>query len=236
MTAQKRLFHLALSCAAATLSTSHAAGVSECFGTVAKGRLANGVQLPSEGANFQAYSKVGVHRGRTYVHAAVRDIVVDAYAGAAAATLGVRFMYGETGFATGGQFRPHRSHQAGLSVDFMVPVRDGAGKSQLLPTSAANQMGYAWEFDDTGRAGAYRIDFEAAAEHLYQLSLASRRHGIALKRVIFDPALTALLLKTRRGPDLAASIPFMKERPWIRHDEHYHVDFDIPCQPLANFK
>jgi penicillin-insensitive murein endopeptidase len=68
------------------------------------------------------------------------------------------------------------------------------------------------------------------------LSLASSRRGIPIKRVIFDPPLTALLLKIRRGADLAAAIPFMKERPWIRHDEHYHVDFDIACQPRANFK
>jgi penicillin-insensitive murein endopeptidase len=53
--------------------------------------------------------------------------------------------------------------------------------------------------------------------------------------VIFDPRLTVLLLKTRHGPELAASLPFMKQRPWIRHDEHYQVDFAIACKPLAAF-
>lgn len=228
--------HLPLLLMATVLAHAQAAdSVSQCFGTVAHGRLAGGVQLPDKGANFVAYSSAGVYMGRTYVHASVRDIVVDAYSMTAAMTPSVIFEYGETGLAGGGQFRPHRSHQAGLSVDFMVPVRDAAGQSLALPASAANKFGYAWEFDASGKASGYRIDFDAMGEHLYQLSLAARRRGVGLQRVIFDPQLTVLLLKTRHGPELAASLPFMKQRPWIRHDEHYHVDFAIPCKPLAAF-
>jgi penicillin-insensitive murein endopeptidase len=118
----------------------------------------------------------------------------------------------------------------------MVPVRDAAGKSVPLPANATNKFGYAWEFDERGRAGSYRIDFEAMGEHLYQLSLAAKRRGVDLQRVIFDPRLTELLLKTRRGSELASILPLMKQRPWIRHDEHYHVDFALPCKPLAQFK
>jgi len=24
----------------------------------------------------------------------------------------------------------------------------------------------------------------------------------------------------------------MKAKPWVRHDEHYHVDFAVPCKTL----
>jgi penicillin-insensitive murein endopeptidase len=68
------------------------------------------------------------------------------------------------------------------------------------------------------------------AEHLYQLDQAARQRGLGITRVIFDPALTPPLLATRRGAYLRQHVRFMKQRPWIRHDEHYHVDFATPCK------
>ena len=49
--------------------------------------------------------------------------------------------------------------------------------------------------------------------------------------MIFDPALKTALVKTARGKELEG-LPFMQGKPWIRHDEHYHVDFAVPCEPL----
>lgn len=76
-----------------------------------------------------------------------------------------------------------------------------------------------------------RIDFEALAEHLYQLDVAARSRGSGLALVIFDPRYMDRLLATQRGADLRR-LPFMKGRPWVRHDEHYHVDSRIACRPL----
>ena len=53
---------------------------STCYGTTANGRLVHGWQLPSSGENFSAYSLLGVGTGRTYVHSAVQQIVVETYA------------------------------------------------------------------------------------------------------------------------------------------------------------
>lgn len=92
------------------------------------------------------------------------------------------------------------------------------------------------EFDDKGRIPGFRIDFDAMAEHLFQISKAAQQHGIAIERVIFDPRLMEKLLGTRHGAELRRSIPFMKTRPWIRHDEHYHIDFRIPCRPLGEYR
>jgi penicillin-insensitive murein endopeptidase len=142
------------------------------------------------------------------------------------------FVFGETGWAAGGRFRPHRTHQNGLSVDFMVPVTDAAGKSVPLPTSASNKWGYNIEFDSKGRFGEYRIDFEALAEHLYQLHTAAKTHGSDISLVILDPPFLPGLFKTARGPYLEQNLQFMRGKSWWRHDEHYHVDFAVACRPL----
>jgi penicillin-insensitive murein DD-endopeptidase len=215
------------------LTPAHA---STCYGTSAAGRLADGVQLPAEGQNYSSYSSLGTTLGRTYVHQRVRDAVVDAYAAVYQSLPAQRFVYGETGLAGGGAFKPHRTHQNGTSVDFMVPVMDRHGKPALLPTTALNKFGYALEFDNKGALDDLRIDFEALAEHLYQLDKAANQHGTKIARVIFQKELVAQLYRTRRGDYLRTSVAFMKATPWIRHDEHYHFDFTVPCQPLAQYK
>lgn len=204
---------------------------SQCYGRVAAGRIANSVQLPLSGANFSAYSAVGVAAGRTYVHREVAEIVTASYAAVAAKLPAARFVYGESGWARGGRIRPHRTHQNGLSVDFFVPVVDGQGQAAPLPISVANRLGYDLEFDGDGRLGELTIDFAAMAEHLYQLDQAARAQGRALALVIVDNGYLPKLLATPRGPYLKQHLPFMRGTPWVRHDEHYHVDFAIPCLP-----
>ena len=211
------------------------ASSSTCYGTPAQGRLQGGVPLPAQGQNYVPYSTLGVTLGRTYVHQTVRDIVVDAYEGTRIGMPEKRFMYGETGLATGGPFKPHRTHQSGVSVDFMVPVIDRAHRSVLLPTSMQNKFGYALEFDASGSLDDLRIDFEAMAEHLYQLAEAAKKRRVKIKTVIFQKELTELLFQTTRGNVLRASMPFMKTTPWIKHDEHYHVEFSIRCRPLGEY-
>jgi len=217
------------------LCLSWPASASTCYGSSANGRLDGGVQLLDSGVNFVAYSADGVRLGRTYVHDVVRQIVVDTYARLQQTMPGKTFVYGETGLEHGGTIPPHKTHQAGVSVDFMVPVLDREHGSVPLPSTPSNRFGYGLEFDAQGRIPGYRIDFEAMAEHLFQLSLASRRHGIAIKRVIFDRELQDKLFNTKtHGAELKRSMPFMKGEPWIRHDEHYHVDFDLACRPLSD--
>jgi penicillin-insensitive murein endopeptidase len=208
-----------------------AAGTSRCFGTVGNGRIEGSVKLPTHGPNFAAYSAWGTTAGRTYVHSKVADVVVSAYATLASTAPDATFVYGETGLASGGRFRPHRTHQNGLSIDFFVPVRDETGKSKALPTSVGNRFGYDIEFDSSAKYGKYRIDFPAISEHLYQLDSAAKAHGIGIKLVIFDSEFMPRLLATPRGPYLRENLQFMKGKPWVRHDEHYHVDFAVPCKP-----
>ncbi|HEX5035494.1 MAG TPA: hypothetical protein VFW62_13520 [bacterium] len=131
--------------------------------------------------------------------------------------------------AAGGEFWPHVTHQNGLSVDFMVPVRNEQGEPLDFPGRVWNRLGYDLEFDAEGRIPGYRIDFEALAEHLFELHRAAKREGIGIRLVIFDPELTARLFETRRGPYLAKHVRFLRRPARWRHDEHYHVDFKVPC-------
>jgi penicillin-insensitive murein DD-endopeptidase len=205
---------------------------SNCYGSVSNGRLENGVKLPASGANFETYSGLGSTAGRTFVHSKVREIVLDAYKAIATASPELKFVYGETGWESGGRIKPHRTHQNGLSVDFFVPVRDPEGRSVRLPTAITNKFGYDIDFDSSAQYRGLKIDFSSLAEHLYQLDVAARNHGSSLALVIFDPPYLTKLLATTRGAYLQQNVPFMKGSAWVRHDEHYHVDFKIACKKL----
>lgn len=208
------------------------AAESTCFGTVSNGRLERGVKLPEQGDNFTAYSSLGATLGRTYVHSRVAEITVAAFRELARAIPGKVFVYGETGWASGGRLRPHRTHKNGLSVDFMVPVVDASGRSVPLPTGVGNKFGYNIDFDASAKYDSYNIDFEAIAEHLYHLDLAAKQRSSGLALVIFEPSYLPRLFDTKRGAYLRANINFMKGKAWVRHDEHYHVDFSVPCKPV----
>lgn len=191
------------------------------------------MQLPDKGNNFSAYSSLGTTLGRTYVHSKVSEIVLNAYHSLEKTAPEKVFVYGETGWASGGRIRPHKTHRNGLSVDFFVPVINDVGHSVPLPTGISNKFGYNINFDANAKFEIYTIDFEAIAEHLYQLDLAARTHGAGLALVIFDPPYMPKLLATTRGEYLKSNINFLKGNAWVRHDEHYHVDFSVPCKPAS---
>lgn len=215
----------------AALSASAAEG-STCRGTTARGALENGCKLPAGGPNFTSYSFLGRLLGRTYVHCTVAEIVLAAYDEMAERQPEVRFVYGETGLAEGGPFEPHKTHQNGLSVDFFVPARNQDGESVPLSTHLFNKWGYDLEFDGRGRLDDLTIDYEAMAAHIAVLHRAAVARGVGIWRVIFDPKLQPFLRRTAAWPQLDEAVQFSTRRSWVRHDEHYHVDFRIPCEPL----
>lgn len=205
---------------------------SICYGTTSKGKLEHGCKLPYAGDNFTAYSRLGSTLGRTYVHCKVSELVLAAYADLAKTHPDKLFVYGETGWASGETFKPHKTHQNGLSVDFMVPAVDRSGKSVPLPTNALNKYGYNLEFDAKGNTGELTIDFEAMAAHILAIKRAADEKQVKIWRVIFDPTLQPLLHATKAWPELEGRVKFSERRSWVRHDDHYHIDFDLPCEPL----
>lgn len=198
---------------------------SRSVGTVAAGELLHGKRLPTSGPNFVTYSRLGSLLGRTCVHSRVRAAVLDAYRELARDRPELHFVYGETGWCSGGRFRPHRTHRNGLSVDFMVPVRDRTGQPADLPTWPWRKFGYGVEFDSAGRGRDLTVDFDALAAHLSALHDAAARHGLTIERVILAPEFEARLHGTATAA--VSGLPFMRGRPWVRHNEHYHVDFGV---------
>ncbi len=203
---------------------------STCFGSTSNGRLENGVKLPASGKNFTGYSSAARIAGRTYVHSTVKEIIIAAYRSLEEEQPEKVYKYAETGFKTGGEFKPHLTHRNGLSVDFMTPVVNQKGESVHLPTHMFNRLGYDIEFDNEGKYKALSIDYEALAAHIVYLHKHAKSLGYNLWRVIFDPDLQTGLFKTQYADYLKQHIQFSTKRSWVRHDEHYHVDFLIPCK------
>ena len=166
--------------------------------------------------------------GRNAVHDKVRAAILSSFEELQQTHPEYRYVIGETGWVSGGAFPPHKTHKNGLSVDFMVPIKSKKGEVKLLPTSVFNKFGYDIEFDEKGLHEKYDIDYEAMAFHLKALDEAAQEQGIAIERVIFDPVLQPFLLfETRAGHDIRARLRFSTRRSWVRHDEHYHVDFRL---------
>ena len=205
---------------------------SICYGTTSNGKLENGARLPSAGENYVGYSTIARLAGRTFVHSQVKSIIVKAYKFLEEDQPDKVFKYAETGFEEGGQFKPHKTHRNGLSVDFMTPVVDKSGKSVHLPTHPLNKFGYDIEFDVNDKFEEYTIDYDALAAHIVALHKEATAQGVDLLRVIFDPKLQPKLFDTKYASYLKEHIQFSKKRSWVRHDEHYHIDFDIPCEKL----
>ncbi len=209
-------------------------GESKCYGSTSNGRLENGVRLrglsdDSRKIEVRPYCHLCVIFLRTYVHSKVADTVFYAYSDLdVAGFMKTDWVYGETGLPWGGRFRPHRTHRNGLSVDFMVPLKDGA----RFPTHPFNRFGYDEEFDASGRGMAGEIDFDAIVAHLASLQKHSKSLGGGIARVILAPDLQDDLFAAR--PDLRGRIRFNTRQAWVRHDDHYHVDFDFPCAPMPS--
>ncbi len=199
-------------------------GPSVARGTTSKGSLEKGVRLPSAGPNYRSYSRFGSLIGRTSVHSRVKSLLLASYARLHQTHPDLRFKIGETGWPSGGRFRPHRTHQNGLSLDLMVPVRRG-GEVDWLPTWPWHLFGYGIDFDSEGRWRELTIDFDAMALHLQTLRSLSSQHGLEISRVIVAPDLQPELLAA--SSKSLRSLPFNTGQAWVRHDEHYHLDFVV---------
>ncbi len=165
------------------------------------------------------------------MHSKVHAVLLDALQKLELSAAGKVFVYGETGFMEGGPFKPHKTHQNGLSVDLMVPVLL-AGKSVPLPGGLLNRFGYDIEFDERGRFEDYIIDFEALAELIHQIQQSASAQKIGIAQVIFEVPLQQHLWGTARGEHLKKHVRFSTKAAWVRHDEHIHIDFVVPCKPM----
>ena len=193
-------------------------------GRVGQGKIENAKRVDYRGKNFTTYSYLGYLAGRTYTHDKVKQTILDAYEICEATCPDQTFVLGEIGSRKGGRFLPHRTHQNGLSVDFMTPMlkKERPFKRHWV----FNIWGYGFEFDEKGKKGKVEIDYETMARHLKALQEAAEKNELTISKVIFDPVLQPLLFEAPSSKGLKR-LPFTKRRVIIRHDDHYHVDFKL---------
>ncbi len=214
----------------AMLISGEAVAQSVCHGRVDKGRIEGAVSLPRQGSNFVRMAQGPISAGRVYVHTLVHDIVLDTFAALAIERPDIRWVYGEASLAQGGPIPPHKTHQNGLSIDLFVPVLDKQGNAVQFPNRSDNGYGYQVDFDVRGENDTHTIDFENLGELLYRLHASAQSRGSGLWRVVFEKELRPRLFQTSRGSWLKAHIPFPDWDDSVRHDDHIHVDFQVPCQ------
>ncbi len=76
--------------------------------------------------------------------------------------------------------------------------------------------------------GSQAFPFDAVAAHLAAVDRVAGRRGTSIELVIFAPELVRRLKADPQRRKLVENVPFMQGDAWVRHDEHYHVDFTSP--------
>jgi len=207
-------------------------GASVSSGTVSNGSLKNGYILPFSGANFHYFDTTSYLKNRCFVHQKVRDALLATYKTLETVTPERNYGIMECSNEHGGKISPHRTHQNGLSVDFMTPLlKDGK------PYTGADYKGaqhYLMDFDADGRYTedpTISIDFETMAKHLLALIDAAKLQGLKIGKIIWKTELRDELFATESGKKLQTSGVYVttKLEPLINtlHDDHYHVDFKL---------
>jgi penicillin-insensitive murein endopeptidase len=207
-------------------------GESVSVGDYNKGALRNGYLLPRNGKNFRCYSWFSYYvLGREYTNSRVYHTVLATYQAMEERCPGRTFIYMESARRKGGRPFPHRTHQNGLSIDFMSPL---VQHHQPKYYNGLGLFRYLLSFDSTGKStlnSAVTIDFEVLATHLLLLEKNARKNGLMISKVILKIELKDELFATESGKKLKASGIYFAQNltPVLNkaHDDHYHVDFKL---------
>lgn len=208
-------------------------GESKTVGEVHNGSLINGYKIPYKGRNYKYFSLFSYYiLNRAYTNNRLNEIVEESYKKCQTQIPSVKFMYMECSRKEGGKMWPHRTHQNGMSIDFMVPLTKRNKQKTFYDHSGI--FHYALSFDQNGKLNLNKkvsINFEAVAKHILILDSTARKHGMKIKKVILKINLKDELFNTKSGHILKQSgIYFAKYLPKTinnLHDDHYHVDFDF---------
>lgn len=203
---------------------------SSAVGTAAKGSLLHGKLIPFQGPNYRYYDTLSYLDDRAFVHHSLKKTVLDTYADMDSLFPGRLFTIMECSKKDGGKIWPHRTHQNGLSIDFMVPMTQAEQPYYGLDTMGFSH--YLLDFEDDGSAPGLpdvKIDFDIGAAHLLSLQRNALHNGLTISKVLLKKELLDELFASRYGPQLKASKLYFPQglEPLINqlHDNHYHVDF-----------
>lgn len=200
------------------------------LGSASKGSLKNGKLIPYKGPNFSYFDQTSYLSGRAFLNSKVLNTVTDGYKSLELSNPNRKFKIMECAHEHGGKLWPHRTHQNGLSVDFMMPkLKDS------LPYYGLDSLGtqhYWLTFTNEGKYKAdtsISIDFELIAQHILTLHKEAKKHKLKIEKVIIKIELKNELYKGKYGQLLKESGIYIVKSltPTINalHDEHYHIDF-----------
>ena len=205
--------------------------LSKSEGTVSKGKLINGKLIPFKGKNFTYFDTQSYLNGRAYLNGKVLKTLLAAYKEFETLLPNRMFYVMECSNKDGGKLFPHRTHQNGLSIDFMMPLIKGGKPFYRLDTLGADH--YFLEFDNNGRYKediTISIDFNLVAQHILILNKAAKLLHIKLAKIIINTDLKDELFATHYGKTLKTSGIYVVQKlsPLINslHDDHYHIDFE----------
>ena len=205
---------------------------SKSIGVPGKGSMTNGKMIPYSGENFHYFSKMSYLNGRAFVNHNLKALVLESYQ-----DLFVQFPEQEFGIMecskkSGGKISGHRTHQNGLSIDFMTPVmKEGEPYYGLDYLGAAHYM---LAFNNDGKLIAepsLEIDFEMMGQHILALHKKAKKHNLRIKKIILKKELKDDFYKTKSGAAVKKKGIYitMNLPPRINesHDDHYHIDFQV---------
>jgi penicillin-insensitive murein endopeptidase len=207
-------------------------GPSISSGSVSKGSLTNGKLFPFKGPNFIYFDSTSYLNKHAFTHEKVYQAVLATYH--EFETMLPRFEFGlmECSNEHGGKIWPHRTHQNGLSIDFMSPLLKNGVSSTDFNTIGLPH--YLMDFDENGiytEDRSYSIDFNLIARHLLELDKQAKKNGLKIEKVILKIALKDELFASEYGKQLKASRIYfatnLSELIDSLHDDHYHVDFGL---------
>jgi penicillin-insensitive murein DD-endopeptidase len=206
--------------------------ISQSTGSVSNGTLKHGKLMPFEGINFRYFDTASYLNDRAFVNLKVLNSVLSTYEYLNEELPGRTFTIMECSHRNGGKLYPHRTHQNGLSIDFMMPlVKDNKPYYEL---DTMGQFHYLLDFDDAGRMTqdtSVHIDFELVAQHILALDSACVANNLSIKKVIINTDLKDELFEGPMGKQLQCSRVYVVKSltPLINslHDDHYHIDFEI---------
>jgi len=203
---------------------------SIAHGNVGNGSLEHATLIPFEGKNYVYFDNTSYLGGRAFTHSKVAEITIAAYESLEKQGVNRMFRVMEFSRKEGGKLFPHRTHQNGLSVDYMMPkIKEGKPYYKLDKKGASHYM---LDFDKNGRWSGDKtvsIDFDMAARHILELEKQARKKGMRIHKVIFNTHLQDELFASPHGKKLRKSgIYITRNLPRVindLHDDHYHVDF-----------
>ncbi|MFK8164270.1 MAG: hypothetical protein AB8H12_17625 [Lewinella sp.] len=232
---KRHIFHILLAFSLVALAfpelTHQNKDKAVASGTVGKGTLENAWLVPYFGPNYRYFSPLSYYvLNRGYTHHRVHNTLLAAYKTCETTCPDVQFRLMECANKHGGKMWPHRTHQIGLSADFMLPKTRNGQPHRLL-----DHLGVWHYLLNADEKGAYSkrvsIDFETMARHLLALDDAARANGLRIKKVILKIDLKDDFYASpsgkkirQRGIYFARSLPRLVDE---LHDDHYHVDFEF---------